>query len=49
MSTPRKKVHKTGMRAKPGMVAGEKAKNFKGTIIKLMLYMKPYMIPIFFI
>ena len=48
MST-RNKVHKTGMRARPGMVAGEKAKNFKGTIRKLIRYMRPYTLRIIFI
>ncbi len=48
MST-RNKVHKTGMRARPGMVAGEKAKNFKGTIRKLIRYMRPYTLKIIFI
>ncbi|MBR2810746.1 MAG: ABC transporter ATP-binding protein, partial [Solobacterium sp.] len=45
MST-RKKEYKTGMRAGRGMVAGEKAKNFKGTIVKLFRYMKPYYLQI---
>ncbi|MCR4949757.1 MAG: ABC transporter ATP-binding protein/permease [Solobacterium sp.] len=42
MST-RQKTHRTGMRTRPGMVAGEKAKNFKGTIRKLIRYMRPYL------
>lgn len=32
-----------------GMMAGDKAKNFKGTIVKLIHYMKPYYIQIIFI
>ena len=32
-----------------GMMPGEKAKNFKGTIIKLLRYMKPYRIILIFI
>jgi len=45
----RNKKMKTGMRMRPGMMAGEKAKNFKGTIVKLIRYMKPYYVQIFFI
>ncbi len=32
-----------------GMVAGEKAKNFKGTIIKLIKYMRPYRLQLIFV
>ena len=48
MST-RQKTHRTGMRTRPGMVAGEKAKNFKGTIRKLIRYMRPYLFGIILI
>ena len=33
----------------PGMMAGDKAKNFKGTILKLFKYIKPFRITLFFI
>ena len=33
----------------PGMMAGDKAKNFKGTILKLLKYIKPFRITLFFI
>ena len=32
-----------------GMMAGDKAKNFKGTVVKLIRYMKPYYVQILFI
>ncbi len=34
---------------RPGMVAGDKANNFKGTILKLIAYLKPYYFQIVFI
>ena len=34
---------------RPGMMAGDKAKNFKGTILKLLKYIKPFRITLFFI
>lgn len=45
---PQKK-YKTGMRAGRGMVAGDKAKDFKGTIGKLVQYMKPYYVTLIII
>ena len=33
----------------PGMMAGDKAKNFKGTILKLFKYIKPFRITLFFV
>ena len=35
-----------GMGGRPGMVAGDKAKNFRGTIVKLFQYMKPFYLQI---
>ncbi|MBR2066865.1 MAG: ABC transporter ATP-binding protein [Solobacterium sp.] len=34
------------MGGRPGMVAGDKAKNFRGTIVKLFQYMKPFYLQI---
>jgi len=45
---PRKKYN-TGMRTRPGMVAGDKAKDFKGTLAKLLRYMSPYNIQLILI
>ncbi len=47
-NTRQKKVN-TGMRARPGMVAGEKANDFGGTVKKLIAYMRPYYLQIIFI
>ena len=37
-----RKRPKTGMRVRPGMMAGEKARNVKGTVRQLVRYMRPY-------
>lgn len=44
MSERRNTTQRRGPGGRPGMVAGDKAKNFNGTIIKLLKYMKPYRI-----
>ncbi len=49
MSERNRKRSSSGMHGRPGMVAGDKANNFKGTIVKLVAYLKPYYFHIFFI
>ena len=49
MSEKRKTNYRTGMRSPRGMVAGDKAKNFRGTIVKLIRYMKPFYLQILII
>ena len=49
MSENKKKNYRTGMRSPRGMVAGDKARNFRGTIAKLIRYMKPFYVQIIII
>lgn len=45
----KKKTYRTGMRSPRGMVAGDRARNFRGTIAKLIRYMRPFYLQIFII
>ncbi len=45
----RRKSHPGMGGPRPGMIAGDKADNFKATTVKLIAYMKPYYFQIFFI